>query len=275
MATSKNNPGKLRNANLPIGRVNDAIQENGAPRWHSRGYLPHFESSDVTQHVTFHLADSLPQTVLTRLEAELKFLPAEKRDAERRKRVDAWIDAGHGSCVLRDPAIADMVQDSLLTFDSQRYRLLAWVVMPNHVHILFQPINRWTVAKIVAAWKKFTARKICDERRDSDGRIPGTPISRLAAVGAVGTPISRLATVGVVGTPISRLATVGVVGTPISRLAASSPVWHREYWDRYIRDEGHLAHVIEYIHLNPVRAGLAATPEHWPWSSAYRRSANL
>ena len=153
MATSKNNPGKLRNANLPIGRVNDAIQENGAPRWHSRGYLPHFESSDVTQHVTFHLADSLPQTVLLRLEAELKFLPAEKRDAEPRKRVDAWIDAGHGSCVLRDPAIADMVQDSLLTFDSQRYRLLAWVVMPNHVHILFQPINRWTVAKIVAAWE--------------------------------------------------------------------------------------------------------------------------
>jgi len=45
----------------------------------------------------------------------------------------------------------------LLTFDSQRYRLLAWVVMPNHVHILFQPINRWTVAKIVAAWKKISS----------------------------------------------------------------------------------------------------------------------
>jgi len=60
-----------------------------------------------------------------------------------------------------------MVQESLLTFDSQRYRLLAWVVMPNHVHVLFQPMNGWTVAKIVAAWKKFTARKICDDRRDS------------------------------------------------------------------------------------------------------------
>jgi len=76
-------------------------------------------------------------------------------------------DAGHGSCFLRKPAIAGMVQESLLTFDSQRYRLLAWVVMPNHVHVLFQPMNGWTVAKIVAAWKKFTARKICDDRRDS------------------------------------------------------------------------------------------------------------
>src|SRR5258708_3247361 len=155
--------------NLPIGGVKDAILENGAPRWHSRGYLPHFESSEVTQHVTFHLADSLPQTVLLRLESELKLVSPEKRLVERRNRVDAWIDAGHGSCILRKPAIADMVQGSLLIFDSQRYRLLAWVVMPNHVHALFQPINGWTVAKIVAAWKKFTARKIRDDLRDSGG----------------------------------------------------------------------------------------------------------
>ena len=254
MANYKHNPEKPGNANLPIGGLNDAkiggernaIQENGAPRWHSRGYLPHFESSDVTQHVTFHLADSLPQTVLLRLEAELEFMPAGKRDIERRKRVDAWIDAGHGSCILRKPTIADMVQESLLTFDSQRYRLLAWVVMPNHIHVLFQPINGWTVAKIVAAWKKFTARKICDDRRDSGGCTPGTPISRLEGV-----------------------------GTPISRLAASSPVWHREYWDRYIRDKTHLTQVIEYIHLNPVKAGLVVTPDRWPWSSACTGNANL
>jgi REP element-mobilizing transposase RayT len=228
---SKNNPG---NANLRIGGQKDAIRENGAPRplqengapgvagavWHSHGYLPHFESSEVTQHVTFHLADSLPQTVLLRLEAELKTVPTDKRDVERRKRVDAWIDAGHGSCALRKPGIAGMVQGSLLAFDSQRYRLLAWVVMPNHVHVLFQPINGWTVAKIVASWKKFTARKICDGQRDS-GSGP------------------------------------------------SAPVWHREYWDRYIRDQGHLEQAVEYIHLNPVKAGLTITAESWRWSSAY------
>ena len=248
MANSKHTP--AGNANLPIGVVKDAvhgtggvtdsisetgerppaIQENGAPRWHSRGYLPHFESADVTQHVTFHLADALPQTVLLRLQSELKSLPAEKRDIEHRKRIDAWIDAGHGSCVLRKPAIANMVQESLLTFDSQRYHLLAWVVMPNHVHVLFQPINGWTVAKIVASWKKFTARKICDALRS---------------------------------------------GTPISRLAATTPVWHREYWDRFIRDRTHLLQVLDYIHQNPVKAGLVAKPDSWPWSSAFAGNANL
>ncbi len=233
MGGSENNPG---NANLPIGAVGggkdgvkdkDANREIGAPRlWHSRGYLPHFESSEVTQHVTFHLADSLPQSVLLRLEAELKALPAGKRDVERRKRLDAWIDAGQGSCALRRPGIADMVQGSLLIFDSQRYKLLAWVVMPNHVHVLFQPIAGWTVAKIVASWKKFTARRICDERRDDGDKT-------------------------------------------------DDPVWHREYWDRYIRDRGHFEQAVEYIHLNPVKAGLVAAAEEWRWSSAYSGNANL
>jgi REP element-mobilizing transposase RayT len=224
MDNSKNHPG---NANLPIGGLRNAIQENGAPReavWHSRGYLPHFESSQVTQHVTFHLADSLPKSVLLRIEAELKSLPAEERDIERRKRLEAWVDAGHGSCALRKPVIAGMVQGSLLTFDSQRYRLLAWVVMPNHVHVLFQPIQGWTVAKIVAAWKKFTARKICADRRGSgEGTV--------------------------------------------------APVWHREYWDRYIRDQGHYVDAVEYIHLNPVKAGLVDRAENWRWSSAYSGNA--
>lgn len=234
MGNSKHRPG---NANLPIGasknanEAKNAIQENGAPSvcgavWHGRGYLPHFESTEVTQHVILHLADSLPQSVLLRLEAELKTLPTEKQDVERRKQVDAWIDAGHGSCVPRKPSIAGMVQGSLLTFDSQRYRLVAWVVMPNHVHVLFQPINGWTVAKIVASWKKFTARKICDGRREN-GEDPG------------------------------------------------APVWHREYWDRYIRDQRHLEQAIEYIHLNPVRTGLVVTPESWRWSSAYPGNAIL
>lgn len=154
-----------------------AIQENGAPRsaWHSRGYLPHFESAEITQHVTFHLADSLPQSVLRRIEVELKSTQPPLRDARRREQLEAWIDAGHGSCLLRDPMIAAMVQECLLFFDAQRYRLMAWVVMPNHVHALFQPINAWTVARIVASWKKFTAHKICDKLGNSEHR-PALPV---------------------------------------------------------------------------------------------------
>lgn len=180
--------------------------------------------------MTFHLADSLPQTALQRLEAELKLLPRAKRDVRRRQRIADWMDADHGSCVLRSPGVAAMVQGALLTFDAQRYHLLAWVVMPNHVHALFQPMGGWDVAKIVTSWKNFTARKILDIRNAN--REIGAP----RKIGAV---------------------------------------WHREYWDRYIRSRAHLNRAVEYIHLNPVKAGLAAQAEAWPWSSAFPGNADL
>lgn len=210
-----------------------AIQANGDPggdpRWHSRGYLPHFDSPGAVQHVTYHLADSISREAIRRLHSEIVFLPDSQRDAERRKRLNAWIDSGHGSCALRDPIAAGIIQASFLNFDTQRYRLLAWIVMPNHVHALIEPINGWEVAKIVATWKKFTARLI-NTHLTAKGEKP------------------------------------------------LHPFWHREYWDRFMRDERHFEQTIAYIHNNPVKAGLVARPEQWPWSSAFpgnaeRRSA--
>jgi len=133
---------------------------SGAPRWRSRGYLPHFESAEAIQHVTYHLADSLPTDVLARFEDELRAMPPERRLTDKRQRIEAWLDAGHGCCVLREPTVAETVQSSFLHFDGERYRLFAWVVMPNHVHALFQPVGGWTMAKIVTSWKSFTGRRI-------------------------------------------------------------------------------------------------------------------
>ena len=45
-------------------------------------------------------------------------------------------------------------------------------------------------------------------------------------------------------------------------------VWHREYWDRFIRDERHFVAARDYIVMNPVKAGLVTSPEDWPWGSA-------
>jgi len=192
-----------------------------SPRgWHSRGYLPHFDSEQVVQHVTFHLADSLPADALARLETEVATSPPASRDTERRKRIDDWIDAGHGSCLLRAPEAVQLVQDALLFFDGERYKLCAWVVMPNHVHALFQTQPEWALARIVGSWKSFTGRRL----------------SKLSEA--------------------------------LTERVASGPVWHRDYWDRFIRDEQHFQTVRHYIHDNPVKAGLVSRPEDWNWSSA-------
>ena len=44
--------------------------------------------------------------------------------------------------------------------------------------------------------------------------------------------------------------------------------WYREYWDRIIRNEKHLAQTISYIRNNPVKAELCDSAEEWDWSSA-------
>ena len=127
--------------------------------WHSRGYLPHWEAGETPQHITFHLADSLPREVRERWAAELAHLPPDKQQLERRKRIETALDAGHGACYLRQPDIAQIVENALLHFDGTRYRLHAWVVMPNHVHALVTPLYGNSLSSIVHSWKSFTAKE--------------------------------------------------------------------------------------------------------------------
>ena len=128
------------------------------PRWYSRGYLPHFDSTQVTQAITFRLADSLPQDKLHRFAIELtaRKLDPSVQERERRKQMESWLDAGMGSCTLRHPAMAAVMEETLHKFDSIRYRLLAWCIMPNHVHVLIQPSE--SLGKIVQSWKSYTGR---------------------------------------------------------------------------------------------------------------------
>ncbi len=123
--------------------------------WHSRGYIPHFDSGGLVQSVSFRLADSVPQDLLRRWRAELR---GDDRAAELRERIARYEDAGHGACHLRRPGIARLVQDALQHADGDRYRLLAWCVMPNHVHTLIEQMPGSRLADIVQSWKSFTAK---------------------------------------------------------------------------------------------------------------------
>ncbi len=124
--------------------------------WYSRGYLPHFDGGPIPQAVTFRLADSLPEVRLAQWREELGTLPEEAASVEYRRRVEAYLDRGTGSCWLRNPRVAEVVQGALLFFDGERYRLHAWVVMPNHVHALFTPTDGYSIGGILHSWKSFT-----------------------------------------------------------------------------------------------------------------------
>ena len=118
--------------------------------WHSRGYLPHFDSPETIQFVTFRLADSLPRSVVESL----------RLADDGVQRIDRELDTGLGQCWLRDPAIAALVEESLLHSDGERYQLLAWCLMPNHVHVVIDMLERHaSLGTIVRSWKSFTARR--------------------------------------------------------------------------------------------------------------------
>ena len=53
-----------------------------------------------------------------------------------------------------------------------------------------------------------------------------------------------------------------------AQLGRTGQFWLREYYDRYIRDDVHLAAAIRYTEHNPVAAGLCVSPDDWLWSSA-------
>jgi REP element-mobilizing transposase RayT len=136
------------------------MASNFTPRgWQCRGYLPHFDGGDIAQAVTFRLADSLPARLLQRWAQELEHLEERDFDAERRRRIEDYLDVGHGIAWMKDPRIAALVESALLYFDGVRYRLPAWVVMPNHVHALLIPTIGFSLESIVHSWKSFTSNE--------------------------------------------------------------------------------------------------------------------
>ena len=125
--------------------------------WHSRGYLPHVDPGEYTQFITFRLADSMPQTVLERWQMDLQH--GEITDAGMRRRIEIYLDQNYGARWLADPRIASLVRNSLLKFDGERYRLFAWVIMPNHAHILIRPLQGRPISEIMQSLKSFTSHE--------------------------------------------------------------------------------------------------------------------
>ncbi len=137
----------------------------------TRRNLPHWEQPGATYFVTFRLADAIPAEVQEQWRDEFKAWmkhhpePWDAKSAfeHHRRFVQAreeWLDHGSGSCLLRDPAAAELVAECLRHFDGQRYFLDAFAVMPNHVHALVQPGQSFSLAEILHTWKSFTAKVI-------------------------------------------------------------------------------------------------------------------
>ena len=205
--------------------------------WHERGYLRHCDFPNLIQFVTFRLDDSMPAA----RRSEWAHLLEIENVRERRAQLENYLDRGIGKCWLRYKYVADLTEKTLLHFHNDRYELLAWCIMPNHVHVLVN-VQMTPLGKILQSWKRFIATQaeaILLERRSP----------------------TRL---------------VNVAWHEPGRRPALQLQWQREYWDTYMRNHEQELKAIRYIENNPVKAGLCRIPGEWTFSSArfrdtYRR----
>jgi len=122
--------------------------------WYSRGYLPHRDEPGLVQAITFHLADSLPLALLR------DHLPPPGEGAAQRAYIQSCLDRGWGACLLADHDVAAIVENALLFWDSERYSLIAWVVMPNHVHVLIETLPGHPLDRVLHSWKSYTSKQV-------------------------------------------------------------------------------------------------------------------
>jgi type I restriction enzyme R subunit/putative DNA methylase len=198
--------------------------------WHERGCLPHCDYPGLVQFVTFRLADSMPAS----RRGEWEHLLSIEDIREKRTKLEEYLDRGHGECHLRDPRIAKIAEDAMLHFHNERCELLAWCVMPNHVHAL---VHVWRVPldEMIQSWKRFSATRalklLRTERRSPNRRENLTP------------------------------------GNTPNRSSALQSFWQREYWDTFMRDGDQERKAVRYIENNPVKARLCRVDKDWPFSS--------
>ena len=160
---------------MGVSPVNPAAQPPGEAQHTRHGaYLPHWTKQGAIYAVNFRLADSLPPEVVEAWRTERKHILDVAVQADRplsrdeedglqllySERIEASLDAGHGACWLKQAKIARVVEQALNQFNGKRYRLLAWCIMPNHVHVVVQPLTGFELPQILHSWKSFTANEI-------------------------------------------------------------------------------------------------------------------
>ena len=161
-------------------RMDDFYSHETETEKHRR-FLPHWRQDETWCFVTWRLGDSVPADKLRQWYDDrnrwTECHPKPWDDATEKeyhvlflRQFEEWLDQGAGSCLLRDAGNARIVADALLFFNGERYELASFVVMPNHVHVLFCPRGGHVIADILHSWKRFTAREI-NKRMGVGGKL--------------------------------------------------------------------------------------------------------
>lgn len=223
-----------------------------------RRHLPHYQPSGATFFVTMRLAGSLPAEAIERLRQErIRFerdqkavTTSQEKQFQKKQflqayfeRFDSLLDGNSvGPVWLRDPAVAEIVNDAIRYRDGSAYELIAHCIMPNHVHIVFEPVGR-----------------VAD------------PTKGESSVGRVADPTKSKSPTGRDGVPSYIVTGVLASLKKFTALRANRVLnrigsfWQNESYDHVVRDDDELERIIWYVLFNPEKAGLVQKWNDWPW----------
>ncbi len=139
--------------------------------------LPHWRLPGAVYFITFRLADSIPQVILAEMQREAdtwrqkiavkaNSLPdgalADWQEHQRARllKLEMLLDEGHGECLLREEPHRQVVTEALHHFEAQRCEMLAYAIMPTHVHALCRMLDEHRVEDVCRSWKWFTSQRI-------------------------------------------------------------------------------------------------------------------
>jgi REP element-mobilizing transposase RayT len=240
-----------------------------------RRNLPHVQPPEATLFITFRLADSIPKSLLEQWRQEKRVLLAEwlkketvegnRFDSEAKKEAelgftrrwfrlfeDSLHEQASGPLWLKEEQIAEVVTEALHHRDGKEYRLDAYCVMANHVHVVFAPLLTEALA-----------RKLAD---NAILRKKGQPAETQ-------TDSSRYNDQNVVLAAIMQSLKGFTAWKANQILGRHGAFWQHESFDHVIRNQAQWEKVVRYVLDNPVKAGLVENWEDWKWS--YRREETV
>ncbi|NQT89552.1 hypothetical protein HQ560_22475 [bacterium] len=223
---------------------------------YTRRHLPHWYVPGAVHFVTFRLAGAIPVHVLEALREDrarsLELDQAKDHDASYSatkahgrffERYDAYVDTHRDVAFLAVPEVAAMVRASLYHRHRTVFGLIAYCIMPNHVHALFQPLGEH-------APHRGDRRPACHEPDASpaERRDEQSPLARImqGLKSFTAHEANRI-------------------------LQRRGQFWQSESYDHWVRLDESLERIVDYINWNPVSAGRVKERHEWLWGSAHDR----
>ena len=221
-----------------------------------RRNLPHIQPPGATFFVTFHLAGSLPRSTLQQRKAEKSRLlnlrsnshraTDEHTTFEQKQKYDQWErqwfrriekmldNAQSGPVWLKDDRIAKEVADSMHFLDGKVYRLDAYCIMANHVHVVFAPlaIQPSKTDPVDLEMKNAQTKSLCYNTLSSIMQ---------SLKGYTARKANQI-------------------------LGRRGAFWQRESYDHCVRNSSEWHRIVTYVLNNPVKADLVDSWEKWQWS---------